>query len=529
MIPLFIYVRRFFYLLVCITLIACGGGGNPPSPPPPPAPDDITPNTFSFAEIYDAEISALILSSVITIDGINASTLISIEGGEYSVDGGEFTSEEGVVSNSQDVQIRLMSSQEEGTEQIAVLTVGGVSATFSVRTGRSILVSVRSESEDATLIGNSLVENDASASSGMVVGNILDSNSGISASVPQNTVSLDLSYASEESVPVSVTFNGGSSINVVLQSTGGLSNYMIHPIRYELDEGDTVEILRSTDGGSVRLDYIEFIPTPYQKVDTFAPAYIQGDGLSVDNSGNVYVSSGPIGGRILKIAPDLTSTVFATGMTSVNGSDLDSVGNLFVAAYQDNAVYKITPEGERSTFAGSLNGPAGVWVDSDDNVYVSEFGAGFSGTGARVLRFTAEGVRSVYAEGGGLLDVIGITGNDEGEVFVGNWASGRLYNITDGNVSLLLDTSTRLNMIDYADGYIYIPDHPRNRIVRINIERGEEEEFAGFENAGGVYDGHILDAGFAGPAALAFSVDKTEIYVLDNGSGQIRIIHQGLE
>lgn len=95
---------------------------------------DITPEAFSFAPRLDAELSTQHTSNLITVSGINSASEITIVGGEYSIAESEFTPEPGTVLNGQTLFVRLTSSSEYSTEVSSTLTVGGVSAVFSVTT-----------------------------------------------------------------------------------------------------------------------------------------------------------------------------------------------------------------------------------------------------------------------------------------------------------------------------------------------------------------------------------------------------------
>jgi hypothetical protein len=59
---------------------------------------------------------------------------VSITGGEYSINGGAFTSAAGTISPTQTIAVKVISSNANSTAVAATLTVGGVSATYSVTT-----------------------------------------------------------------------------------------------------------------------------------------------------------------------------------------------------------------------------------------------------------------------------------------------------------------------------------------------------------------------------------------------------------
>ena len=96
---------------------------------------DTTPDPFSFLPVTNALPNILVTSAGVTIRGINAPAPITVTGGEYSIGSGAFTSAPGTVLSGQVVKVRLLSSANNGVTRNASVTVGGVSAAFSVTTG----------------------------------------------------------------------------------------------------------------------------------------------------------------------------------------------------------------------------------------------------------------------------------------------------------------------------------------------------------------------------------------------------------
>ncbi|MFC1589026.1 beta strand repeat-containing protein [Pseudomonadota bacterium] len=96
---------------------------------------DTTPNQFSYYDRTDAQLNRLFNSTnSIQVSGTNAAAPISITGGEYSIDGGAWTSAPGTVNTFSRVLLRQTSSGTNNTQTDAVLTIGGISATFSITT-----------------------------------------------------------------------------------------------------------------------------------------------------------------------------------------------------------------------------------------------------------------------------------------------------------------------------------------------------------------------------------------------------------
>ena len=118
-------------LLSVVSLAACGGGGGGGSKEPAV---DTTPNAISFTASTNAEPNAVVTSPAVTITGINTAAPVSISGGEYSINGGAFTSAAGTIANGQTLSVRITASDQTNTPISATITVGGVSAMFSVTT-----------------------------------------------------------------------------------------------------------------------------------------------------------------------------------------------------------------------------------------------------------------------------------------------------------------------------------------------------------------------------------------------------------
>lgn len=95
---------------------------------------DTIPNAFSFAAQTGAPFDTLITAPAITVSGINVATPISIVNGSYAINGGAFTEAVGSVASGDTVSVRLRSANTASTERTATLTIGGVSADFSVST-----------------------------------------------------------------------------------------------------------------------------------------------------------------------------------------------------------------------------------------------------------------------------------------------------------------------------------------------------------------------------------------------------------
>ncbi len=106
--------------------------------------EDTIPNSFSFTSQSNVALSSAIESNSITISGIDASALISISNGEYSLNSGAWTNADGSVSNGTIVKVRHTSSGTSESNVTTTLTIGGVNGMFTSSTLKEVGLYIRS-------------------------------------------------------------------------------------------------------------------------------------------------------------------------------------------------------------------------------------------------------------------------------------------------------------------------------------------------------------------------------------------------
>ncbi len=96
--------------------------------------NDTIPDSFNFTSRAFVPINASITSRAVVITGINTPTIIAITNGQYNINNGVFTSTNSTLNNGDSVRIKLLSSSQFNTMVSTTITIGGVTATFSVHT-----------------------------------------------------------------------------------------------------------------------------------------------------------------------------------------------------------------------------------------------------------------------------------------------------------------------------------------------------------------------------------------------------------
>ena len=260
-------------------------------------------------------------------------------------------------------------------------------------------------------------------------------------------------------------------------------------------------------------------------------------GIAVGDEGVVYVADAGDSNRILKIAPDGTVTTLAGGREGFadgaggqasfhtpSGLAIDSAGNLYVADTGNNRIRKVTPEGVVSTFAGAgttgyvdgaaaqarFNGPIGVAVGNDGNVYVADT------YNDRIRKIATDGVVTTLA--GEFRTPCGIVVASDGSVFVADTGNNRIQKITsDGNVATLAinhtDLSRPIGLAVTHDNYLYVTELDRSRVIQITPDNAS----------------YTIATDFNQPTGVTVNPTTHELYVSDSGNYLIRKVTQQSE
>jgi hypothetical protein len=96
---------------------------------------DTTPDQFAFVDQSDVARFDIITSAPVTVTGIDTPAAITVSGGTYDINAsGSFTASAGTVNNGDTVRARQTSSASYSTAVNTLITIGGVSDTFTSTT-----------------------------------------------------------------------------------------------------------------------------------------------------------------------------------------------------------------------------------------------------------------------------------------------------------------------------------------------------------------------------------------------------------
>ena len=256
--------------------------------------------------------------------------------------------------------------------------------------------------------------------------------------------------------------------------------------------------------------------------------------LTLDRDGNLYISDFGAS-QVYRVTPGGTLTVFAgTGDVGAGGdgglaalADLsapaglafDSTGALLIADSGNNRIRKVASA--KISTAYSLAAPTGVAVGATGTVYLA--GAGYLGTPSRVilnvpaLDLAVDAAGNLYFTAGALVERI--ASNGQLSIVAGNGAA-RYYGGDGGPASLARLHDPEGLALDDA-GNLYIADTGNHRIRRISAE-GMMTTLAGTGEPGARGDGGVALAGqLNGPRGIAVDGQRN-VYIADAHNNRVR-------
>ncbi len=247
-------------------------------------------------------------------------------------------------------------------------------------------------------------------------------------------------------------------ITEIIDSTGdGAGNVLIKTIAIAADAAGNVYVAGWGSDNAFK------ITPPYGAVNATEIIDSTGDGagnvldlptaIAVDAAGNVYVS-GNVSNNVFKITPpygaanateiiDITGDGAGNPLWNAGGIAVDGAGNVYVAGWVSDNVFKITPTGVITEIIDSTGDGAGntlmgaspVAVDATGNVYVTgcQSDNAFMITPPYGAQNATEIIDSTGDGAGNPLEwPVGVAVDDAGQVFVTGLESDNAFKITIG-------------------------------------------------------------------------------------------------
>ncbi len=262
-------------------------------------------------------------------------------------------------------------------------------------------------------------------------------------------------------------------------------------------------------------------------------------GMSIDWFGNLYVSNlgnlyhGSVfdGVSLYKIDSDGNVTTVSDQLKGPTATLVDSNNSVYVREKNSGTIWKFSEQDGKQPFVQvPVGGFDGLLLAGNDGFFIDEFDQIYVGSTSqgKIFRISSDGIREEYAASSLFSQISTITGDDLGNLYIGQWDSRNIIKVdTNQQVSLFASLpgnslSLYASSITCVDGMLYATSYGDNKIYRIETN-GTVLHFAG-TGALNSTDGTKLNASFSGPTGLVASLDGNTLYVSEFESNKIRAI-----
>ena len=260
-----------------------------------------------------------------------------------------------------------------------------------------------------------------------------------------------------------------------------------------------------------QISYSQTVSTPVPGPSTFD------DCLTLDSDGNIYASR-YVGTTITKITPAGMTSIFASGLSTPNGTAFGPDGYLYVPNNVNaGRIDRISPGGVVDTFITSIQYPTTVYFESDTSMLICSYQLN------RIYRANISGSYSILYTGNGMNGPVDMDRDTDGNLLVANFTDGKIFRVDSaGTFNQIADLPGTLGFMVVANGYIYTTALQVNKIFRTSMN-GDTVTFAGTGGAGQV-NGPVSSATFNGPNGIAVTTTGDTLYVSDFNTRSLRMI-----
>ena len=261
----------------------------------------------------------------------------------------------------------------------------------------------------------------------------------------------------------------------------------------------------------------------------------------------------------------ILTAVTAGTVTDPTGVAVDSSGNVFTSSGSGNAIFKTTPAGVTTTYAGNgtagysgdggaasaakLNTPKSVAIDGSNNLYFVDNGNDVVRkitSGGTISTVAGNGLAGYSGDNGAAISArlnnpFGVSVDGSGNLYIADTGNNVIRKVSGGTITTIAGTgvagytgdggsptSAQLNFPYYAladgTGKVYISDF-NNSVVR-RISGGLITTIAGAGvNTACSFSGSASSAGFDQPKRMAYDSATGRIFIPDAGQNCVRVLN----
>lgn len=255
-----------------------------------------------------------------------------------------------------------------------------------------------------------------------------------------------------------------------------------------------------------------------QQVSTYlaGPTGID-DGIFRSSDGKLYGASFD-GGALYQFS-NLAAVLLTDTMVNTTEISGDSQGNIYACDHGGNRVYKMDSGGNVSTFISGIGKAAGILkLPGSDTLLIS------SNTTHSIYKVAPDGVYTQWLTGGSLSWPVSMQFDAQGNLYVGNYYSGKILKVDPSlNMTELCTINTNsLGHMVIKGNFLYVTTVFSHRIYKVDITNGNATLFAG--SSQGSQNGPIATATFNTPNGILLSQTGDSLLISEYNTNSIRLI-----
>lgn len=230
-------------------------------------------------------------------------------------------------------------------------------------------------------------------------------------------------------------------------------------------------------------------------------------GVTIDMIGNVYAAD--FGDIVWRLTPEGQRTTFVSGLYGTSGNAIDNEGNLLQASFYADAITRVDRNGQAKPFVtGQVSRPAGLAVNRQTgDLYVTSCR---SNSIAKVAR---DGTVTQFAKSDLFNCPYGISFDRAGNLHVVNYNDNRMTRVDpQGAVTLFATVSEKgLGHLCFKNDRFYVTAFWSHAIYEVTLERKVARVLGNAERA--IVDGTGADARLSFPMGIACHPWAPRLYV----------------
>jgi len=241
------------------------------------------------------------------------------------------------------------------------------------------------------------------------------------------------------------------------------------------------------------------------------------DCLTMGPYGNIYASrySGTV---VTKITPQGTTSIFASGFNSPNGTAFGPDGYLYVPSAVGNRIDKVSPSGVVTNVVPNMPSASAILFRPDGKMIV----ACYAPTAINLVE--PNGSYAPLYTGNGLNGPIGLRYTSTGKLIIGNFNDGKIFSVdtATGVFTQIADLPGSLGFLEIVNDVIYSTGFDVNKIFRTTLT-GDTMTVAG-TGAVGQLNGPALSSTFSRPNGIVKSVTGDTLFISDYNTRSLRVL-----